>query len=652
MKRHNSDKRFTKLNNYLDFNFFETNSSVNKRFKSINFYKNNKLESFIRKTETNNKTQNIFEVINFQEILLNHYKNYKLYFDKPEENENKEEKNKYIKYDNILLGKGDFSKCYLFREMDKEDMNFYAGKIIKKKKISNIKKTLEQIDIQKEFKVYPKVVKVKDYFEDYKNIYIIQELCKNKSLANYLEQRGGRLTEIEVKCLIFQLLQGLKCLHTKRVIHRDLKPSNLLLDDKYELKIGDFENIAKITNDKKRRYTICGTYNYMAPEIFENNGKGYSFEVDIWSVGIIMYQLLTGKLPFNGENNEIQKNILSFQPENLDVSGISIVAADLIKQILVKNPMKRPGINQIIYHYFFHDTEFPKYLNPKIFEKIGKEKEEEDNKEKEEEKNKKLKIQLYSLIVDEIKEIEYENIKNYIIKENEGAYKYYITYYHKSTHYNLCYYEFNNEIIGIIDNYKENGSINMIYNTETKLFYEIIINKDDEDGDEIKRYTKEEIPEKLKKYSEIIISYNKLLSKKKNNIEVKEENPSIKEQNSSSQSTKISDQNLLLDKDNLIYVRKILSSDKATLLFLSDQTIEAIFKDKIKILMSERSNKIEVIDQDNKIYIVSTNTVFINSSNDFKNRLKYIRLILYNDLKKNIFGNIKENNQNKINNIS
>jgi serine/threonine protein kinase len=408
MKKQNSEKRFTKF----ECNYFKP-KSVNKRSNSINVYKNNRLENLIRKTETKNNTQNIFELINFKEILLNHYKNYKLYFDKPEEDKGNEGKKKYIKYDDIILGKGAYGKVYLFREIDTEDMNFYAGKIIRKKKLSDIKKTIAQIRIQKEFNNNPKVVGLKDFFEDNKNIYIILELCKNKSLADYLENRGGKLTEIEVKCFMFQLLQGLKYLHNNKIIHRDLKPSNLLLDDKYELKIGDFGKIAEITENKKRRHTVCGTYYYMAPEIFENNGKGYSFEVDIWSVGIIMYQLLTGKLPFNGENiDEIKKNILAFEPKSLDVSGLSIVAANLIKQILRKDPKKRPGISQIVYHYFFHDTEFPKYITPEFLNK-GKE-EKENNKEKDEEKMQKLKINLHTLIVDDIPKIEYENIKNYV----------------------------------------------------------------------------------------------------------------------------------------------------------------------------------------------------------------------------------------------
>ena len=92
MKKQNSDNRFTILDDYLELNYFKPNSRVNKRFKSINVYKNNKLENLIRKTETKNKTQNIFDLINFNELLLDHYKNYKLYFDKPEENKGNDRK--------------------------------------------------------------------------------------------------------------------------------------------------------------------------------------------------------------------------------------------------------------------------------------------------------------------------------------------------------------------------------------------------------------------------------------------------------------------------------------------------------------------------------------------------------------------------------
>ena len=650
MKKHNSAKRFTKLDNNSEFIILKPNSRVNNRFKSINVYKNNKLENLIKKTETKNENQNIFDLINFQELLLNHYKNYKLYFDKPEENKDNDGKKKYIKFDDILLGKGGFGKCYLFKAIDKEDMNFYAGKIIKKRKISkNIKKVKNEIEIQMEFKDNPKIVSVKDYFEDYKNIYIILELCKNKSLAEYLEHRGGKLTEIEVKCYIFQLLQGLNCLHKNKVIHRDLKPSNLLLDEKNELKIGDFGKIA-LMEDKDRRYTVCGTYNYMAPEIFENDRKGYSFEVDIWSVGIIMYQLLTGKLPFNGENNdEIQKNILSFQPESLNTSGLSLISADLIKQILVKDPKKRPGITQIVYHYFFHDTEFPKFITPEILNKIEKE-EKEKNNEKGEEKIEKLKMQLNNLIVDNIPKIEYESIKNYVIKEYNDAYEHYISYCHNSLKHNYCYFEFNNEIIGIIINDNEGESINMLYNTETELFYIIKINDDNEDNDEVKNYMKEEIPDELKKNAEFFLEVYKFFLKKKAN----NDNISIEEQISFSQSSEVNSlsnensiisQNKVLDKTNLVYVRKKISNKNVTIFFLSDRTVEAIFADKVKILISDINHKIEIINQNNKINLISSYYVFDNSNHDFTRRIKYVKNLIIKDIMEK---NIKDN---KVNNF-
>ena len=671
MKKQNSDKNFTKLDDYLKCKFFKSNKTVNNRFKSINVYKNKKLEILIRKRKSKNKAQNIFELINLEDLLLNHYKNFKFYCNKSKETKSKNENIRYIKWEEKALGKGAFGICYKFRAIDKKDMNFYAGKIIKKEKVSNNKKSLlDEINIQKQFKDNPKVVKVKDYFEDDENVYIILELCENKSLLDYLEHRGGKLSEIEVKCFIFQLLQGLKCLHNKMVIHRDLKPNNLLLDSKYELKIGDFGLIAQLNNnDKEGIKGECGTYNYMAPEIFKNNGKGYSFGVDIWSVGIIMYQLLTGKLPFNGENKDVIKNnILSFQPENLDISKLSEVAADLIKQILVKDPKQRPGINQIIYHYFFHDIEFPKYITKEILKEIEKEEKgkKEDKGKKEEEVKEKLKMKLYNLIIDDIPEIEYENIKNYVIKESVSAYKNYITYFHVSSSSHKRYYEFNNEMIGMAFENNENGTIgiNMIYNKETKIFYHIIvneINEDNNENDEIQGYTKEEVPEKLKKYSDLILTYYDLAQKKKKNIKVKDkdENPSIKEQNSFSKNSQKSEQNSISnensiisqnkisDKSNLIYVRKLISSKSINILFLSDNTIEAIFGDKTKILMSISNQKIEIIDKDNKINVVSSINALKNSNIDFTKRLKCIKKIIYKDLTKKL----SENGKIQINNI-
>jgi len=667
MEKKNSEKNLTKLADFVKCNYFKSNNRVNNRYKSINIYKNKKLELLIRKTK--NKKLNIFEFINFQNILLNHYKNFKFYYNKPKDNKDTGENMKYIKYDNIVLGKGGFGECFQFRAIDKEDMNFYAGKIIKKEKVGNNRKSLlDEINIQRQFKDNPKIVRVKDYFEDEENVYIILELCKNKSLADYLKRRG-KLTEIEVKCFIFQLLQGLKCLHKKKVIHRDLKPNNLLLGDNNELKIGDFGIIAHLARENERRTTICGTYSYMAPEIFEKNKKGYSFEVDIWSVGIIMYQLLTGKLIFDGNKEEIPNKILRFQPEDLDVSELSDVAANLIKQILVKDPRKRPGINQILYHYFFHNVEFPEYITPEILKKYKDEKEE--IKEDENVKAQKLSLELNTLIVDDIPEIEYKDIKNYIIKESSHVYGHYITYYHQSTNYNLRYYEFNNEIVGMIYNNfqknkgKQNADINMIYNTETKYFYHITVDEDNIEDDKLVRYTKEDFPKDLKKVIDIFFKYYLSRQKRKKNSEVKDENLSFNDGNSftstkmgeedslsNENTSSIISQNRIQEKSNLIYVRNIVTYKNVTLLYLSDLTIEAFFSDKVKILLSEINPKIEIIDEYNNCKVISTSNAYQNSNVYFTHRLKMIKNVMYNKIRVGCFERNKEDNLNQTNNTN
>jgi hypothetical protein len=205
-----------------------------------------------------------------------------------------------------------------------------------------------------------------------------------------------------------------------------------------------------------------------------------------------------------------------------------------------------------------------------------------------------------------------------------------------------------------------NGGIdtNIIYNTETKFFYLIYINDNNQDDDEIRRYTKEEIPEEQKKNTEIFLNYYQALLKKRKKIENKDENSSFKEQNSFSQSNQKSEQNSLsnessiisqnrvLDKSNLIYVRNIINKKEASILFLSDQTKEAIFKDKIKILISEINKKIQIINKDNEINVVSANNIFENSNNVFIKRIQYIKNSIFQEIKSNLHDNIKENNQN------
>ena len=142
------------------------------------------------------------------------------------------------------------------------------------------------------------IVKFLDFFEDTDNVYIVMELCSNSTLNDQVKRRK-RLSELETKCYLLQIIDAVRHMHSHRVIHRDLKLGNLFINSRMQVKTGDFGLAAALSFQDERRRTVCGTPNYIAPEILES-GKynGHSYEVDIWSIGVIMYAMIIGKPPF------------------------------------------------------------------------------------------------------------------------------------------------------------------------------------------------------------------------------------------------------------------------------------------------------------------------------------------------------------------
>lgn len=139
------------------------------------------------------------------------------------------------------------------------------------------------------------IVRFLNFFDDTQNVYIVLELCKQRSMME-LHKRRPVVTDYECRFYIYQVLDGVRYLHDNRIIHRDLKLGNLFLNDQLNVKIGDFGLATRIEYDGERKKTLCGTPNYIAPEIL--NKKGHSFEVDIWSIGCVMFTLLVGQPPF------------------------------------------------------------------------------------------------------------------------------------------------------------------------------------------------------------------------------------------------------------------------------------------------------------------------------------------------------------------
>ena len=260
--------------------------------------------------------------------------------------------NNYLDISNYIfqkdIGEGNFGKVKLglFKPTGEE----FAIKILNKNKI----KIKMKNSIFKENEIITRfnhinVVYVFQILEDSQNYYIIMEYCKHGELFDYIVKKE-KLSEEESSIFFYQLINGIEYIHSKGISHRDLKPENLLLAENNILKIIDFGLSHEFEGDELLK-TKCGSPSYAAPEIIccpYYDG----FKVDIWCSGIILYAMLCGYLPFEGDdNNLLFQNILSCDPEFPEF--LSDLSKDIILQILNPDPDTRITIEEIKRHKFY-----------------------------------------------------------------------------------------------------------------------------------------------------------------------------------------------------------------------------------------------------------------------------------------------------------
>lgn len=259
-----------------------------------------------------------------------------------------------------LLGKGAFAKCYELTDI--ETCAVYAGKIIAKSRLSkpHQKEKMErEIDIHRSM-CHENVVALCDYFNDDRNVYIILEHCRRKSLDHVLKARKV-LTEPEVRYYMRQLVEGCRYIHSQRVIHRDLKPGNMLINGNMQIKIADFGLATRVKYNGEKKHGVCGTPNYVAPEVL--NESGYSHEVDAWSIGCIMYTMLCGNPPF--EMPTLKETFKRISANKFAVpSHLSPAAKDLIRKLLHPKPTSRPSLDVVLFEDFFTTGFAPSSLSP------------------------------------------------------------------------------------------------------------------------------------------------------------------------------------------------------------------------------------------------------------------------------------------------
>ncbi|XP_021951643.1 aurora kinase C isoform X2 [Folsomia candida] len=244
------------------------------------------------------------------------------------------------------LGKGKFGNVYLSRE--KKSKFLIALKVLFKKELkrANVEHQLRrEIEIQTHLR-HTNIIRMFGYFHDETRVYLILEYASQGELYQYLKnQPNKRFEEPLAAKFIYQIADAIGYCHHRNVLHRDIKPENILLGDDGMLKIGDFGWSVHAPSSK--RETVCGTLDYLPPEMVE--GSAHDKTADIWSIGILLYEFLVGKPPFEtlSYNSTYEKII---RCDYGFPTHVTEGARDLIKKVLKKLPQERLPIRQILVH--------------------------------------------------------------------------------------------------------------------------------------------------------------------------------------------------------------------------------------------------------------------------------------------------------------
>ncbi|KAJ3158441.1 Serine/threonine-protein kinase plk4 [Geranomyces michiganensis] len=263
-----------------------------------------------------------------------------------------------------MLGRGGFG--FVHRAISKSAGTYgreVAIKMIDKRlmKAANMsRRVANEVEVHWQLH-HPSILELYNYFEDHSFVYLVMEICQNGELYQYIHHRKCPLTEPEARGVVAQVVRGLLYLHAHGIIHRDLKLSNLLLTENLDVKIADFGLAVKLNELDGEQKTMCGTPNYISPEIVSR--LPYGLTSDVWSLGCMVVTLLTGKPPF--ESKAVKSTLDKVtRVEYTLPANLSPDVRDLVHRLLQKDPKKRLALTKVLSHPFFNPTSPVSSLRP------------------------------------------------------------------------------------------------------------------------------------------------------------------------------------------------------------------------------------------------------------------------------------------------
>uniref|UniRef100_A0A671VB65 Ribosomal protein S6 kinase n=1 Tax=Sparus aurata TaxID=8175 RepID=A0A671VB65_SPAAU len=268
-----------------------------------------------------------------------------------------------------VLGQGSFGKVFLVRKVTPPDDNqLYAMKVLRKAtlKVRDRVRTKMERDILADVN-HPFVVKLHYAFQTEGKLYLILDFLRGGDLFTRLSKEV-MFTEEDVKFYLAELALGLDHLHSLGIIYRDLKPENILLDEEGHIKLTDFGLCKEAIDHEKKAYSFCGTVEYMAPEVV--NRQGHIHSADWWSFGVLMFEMLTGALPFQGKDRKETMNLILKARLGMP-QFLSVEAQSLLRALFKRNPANRlgsgaDGAEEIKRHGFFSTIDWNKLFRKEM----------------------------------------------------------------------------------------------------------------------------------------------------------------------------------------------------------------------------------------------------------------------------------------------